>query len=180
MTVAQDILDFWFDAENKAFWFTKSDAFDQQLRHKFQDVFIQACNAELWSWRTTAAGRLAEIIVLDQFSRNLYRDDPRAFAQDSMALVLSQEAIQLGLDQELAPEWRSFVSMPFMHSESAVIHEQALELFEKLANPVNLDFEIRHKVIIDRFGRYPHRNQVLSRTSSAEELEFLRQPNSHF
>lgn len=180
MTTAQDILDFWFDVENKAFWFTKSEDFDQKLRYKFQDIFDQACKAELWSWRSCAEGCLAEIIILDQFSRNLYRDDPRAFAQDSVALVLSQEAIKQGLDQQLAPEQRSFLYMPFMHSESVLIHEQALELFEKLGNPVNLDFEIRHKVIIDRFGRYPHRNQVLSRISSAEELEFLRQPNSHF
>ncbi|EPF81761.1 hypothetical protein F945_00096 [Acinetobacter rudis CIP 110305] len=180
MITAKDILDFWFNPENKAFWFAKSDDFDEKLRLNFQDIFMQACKAELWSWRSTAEGRLAEVIILDQFSRNLYRDDPRAFAQDPMALVLSQEAIELGMDQQLAPEWRSFLYMPFMHSESALIHEQALTLFEKLGNPVNLDFEIRHKVIIDRFGRYPHRNQVLSRTSTAEELEFLRQPNSHF
>lgn len=180
MITAKDILDFWFDPVHTAFWFAKSDEFDQQLQLKFQEVFLQACKAELWSWRSTAEGRLAEIIVLDQFSRNLYRDDPRAFAQDSMALVLSQEAIRLGLDQQLSPEQRSFLYMPFMHSESAVIHQQAVELFEKLGNPVNLDFEMRHKVIIDRFGRYPHRNQVLSRTSTPEELEFLRQPNSHF
>lgn len=181
MTInAQEVLDFWFSPENKPFWFAKSDDFDQTLQLKFKALFEQACQAELWSWRETAAGRLAEIIVLDQFSRNFYRNDPRAFAQDPMALTLSQEAIRLGLDQQLPAEQRSFLYMPFMHSESRCIHEEALKLFQQLGNPVNLDFEIRHKVIIDRFGRYPHRNQVLSRISTAEELDFLRQPNSHF
>lgn len=180
MINAQDVLDFWFSADTRPFWFDKSQDFDQLLKQQFGEIFQQACRAELWSWRETAEGRLAEIIILDQFSRNFYRDDSRAFAQDTTALVLSQEAILLGLDQQLNPEQRAFLYLPFMHSESALIHEQALQLFEKLGNPVNLDFEIRHKVIIDRFGRYPHRNQVLSRSSTAEELEFLRQPNSHF
>lgn len=180
MINAQILLDFWFSPDHKAFWFSKSDDFDRQLTSKFGEVFEQACRAELYTWRKTAEGRLAEVIILDQFSRNFYRDDSRAFAQDSMALVLSQEAIALGVDQQLSPEQRAFLYMPFMHSESALIHKQALQLFEQLGNPVNLDFEIRHKVIIDRFGRYPHRNQVLSRRSTAEELEFLRQPNSHF
>jgi hypothetical protein len=140
----------------------------------------QAKHCELWTWRATAEGRLAEIIVLDQFSRNLYRDHAESFAQDALALALAQEAIQLNLDQQLSPEQRSFLYMPFMHSESKIIHIQALQLFEELGNPLNLDFEKKHKVIIDRFGRYPHRNQILGRSSTAEEIEFLKQPNSHF
>ena len=139
-----------------------------------------AKQAELWTWRENAEGRLAEIIILDQFSRNLYRDQAAAFAQDAQALTLAQEAIRLGLDQQLAPEQRSFLYMPFMHSESKLIHEEALKLFEALGNPINLDFEHRHKVIIDRFGRYPHRNAILGRESTPEEIEFLKQPNSHF
>ena len=176
----QDILDFWFDAAHRPQWFAKSDDFDRLIAERFQATHTAACQAELWSWRNTAEGRLAEIIVLDQFSRNLYRNSPRAFAQDALALALAQEAISLKLDQQLSPEQRSFLYMPFMHSESQIIHEFALKLFQRLGNPENLDFEKKHKVIIERFGRYPHRNQILGRQSSAEELEFLTQPNSSF
>ncbi|HBU89061.1 MAG TPA: DUF924 domain-containing protein, partial [Acinetobacter sp.] len=109
--------------------------------------------AELWSWRKTAEGRLAEIIVLDQFSRNIYRDQPESFAYDSLALALAQETISLQLDAQLNPEQRSFLYMPFMHSESKLIHEFALKLFQRLGNEINLSFEKKHKVIIDRFGR---------------------------
>jgi len=150
------------------------------MAQKMAIVAPAASQAELWSWRSNAEGRLAEIIVLDQFSRNLYRDSPRAFAQDALALALAQEAISLKLDQQLSPEQRSFLYMPFMHSESQIIHEFALKLFQRLGNPENLDFEKKHKIIIERFGRYPHRNQILGRQSSAEELEFLTQPNSSF
>ena len=176
----QEILDFWFDPKNQTWWFSQNDGFDALIEKNFQAIHQQAAHAELWPWRNTAEGRLAEIIVLDQMSRNLYRNSPLAFAQDAQALVLAQEAISLHLDLELPPTQRSFLYMPFMHSESKLIHEYALKLFQDLANPVNLDFEQRHKAIIDRFGRYPHRNQVLGRNSSQEELEFLTQPNSHF
>lgn len=176
----QDILNFWFNADTQPFWFQKSADFDQQLHQRFADILNQAKQAELWTWRENAEGRLAEIIVLDQFSRNLYRDQAAAFAQDALALALAQETIQLGLDLQLQPEQRSFLYMPFMHSESKVIHEEALKLFEALGNPINLDFEKKHKVIIDRFGRYPHRNEVLGRESTPEEIEFLKQPNSRF
>lgn len=177
---AQDVLDFWFHPDTQAHWFAKSDDFDQQLRNKFSEVFQQACQAELWSWRKTAEGRLAEIIILDQFSRNMFRDQAQAFAQDGLALALSQEAISLDLDQQLSPDQRSFLYMPFMHSESKAIHEFALKLFQRLGEPVSLEFEKKHKQIIERFGRYPHRNQSLGRISSAAELEFLTQPDSRF
>ena len=176
----QDILNFWFSPEHRSLWFAKSDEFDAKIRERFQAIHHQAIQAELWSWRKTAEGRLAEIIVLDQFSRNLYRDQPQAFAHDSMALMLAQEAISLQLDAQLSPDHRSFLYMPFMHSESKLIHQQALVLFENLAHPVSLDFEKKHKDIIDRFGRYPHRNAILGRTSTAEELAFLTQTNSQF
>ncbi|WP_180183485.1 DUF924 family protein [Acinetobacter sp. YH01020] len=176
----QDILEFWFNPENQPNWFAKSNNFDVLIKKKFKDIHLAASQAELWQWRTTAKGRLAEIIVLDQFSRNLFRDSGLAFAQDALALALAQEAIAQGLDLQLSPEQRSFLYMPFMHSESTKIHQSALKLFEQLGNPINLEFEKKHKVIIDRFGRYPHRNAVLGRTSTAEELEFLTQPNSSF
>ena len=176
----KQVLDFWFDPENKEFWFSKSDEFDLELEEKFGHTLQQAMQCELWTWRETAEGRLAEIIVLDQFSRNLFRDHPASFAQDPLALSLAQEAVRLGLDQQLAPDQRCFMYMPFMHSESKIIHAQALQLFEALGNPINLDFELKHKTIIDRFGRYPHRNQILERESTPEEIEFLTQPNSSF
>ena len=177
---AQDIINFWFDPEHRSLWFAKSDEFDAKIRDQFQIIHHQATQAELWSWRHTPEGRLAEIIVLDQFSRNLYRDQAQAFAYDSMALMLAQEAISLQLDAQLNPEQRSFLYLPFMHSESKMIHEHALKLFENLGNPINLEFEQKHKAIIDRFGRYPHRNEILGRTSTAEEIEFLKQPGHHF
>lgn len=176
----QDILEFWFNPENQPNWFAKSNNFDVLIEKKFKDIHQAASQAELWQWRTNTEGRLAEIIVLDQFSRNLFRDSGLAFAQDALALALAQEAIAQGLDLQLSPEQRSFLYMPFMHSESTKIHQSALKLFEQLGNPINLEFEKKHKVIIDRFGRYPHRNAVLGRTSTAEELEFLTQPNSSF
>lgn len=176
----KQVLDFWFDPENKEFWFSKSDEFDLELEEKFGHTLQQAMQCELWTWRETAEGRLAEIIVLDQFSRNLFRNHPASFAQDPLALSLAQEAVRLGLDQQLAPDQRCFMYMPFMHSESKIIHAQALQLFEALGNPMNLDFELKHKTIIDRFGRYPHRNQILERESTPEEVEFLTQPNSSF
>lgn len=176
----QEILDFWFNPEHQSLWFSKSDTFDQKIRQNFSKVHAQAVQAELWSWRKTADGRLAEIIVLDQFSRNLYRDQPLAFAQDGLALALAQEAISLNLDAQLNPEQRSFLYMPFMHSESKMMHEFALKLFQRLGNPVNLDYEKRHKKIIERFGRYPHRSKILGRESTPEELEFLDQPGSSF
>lgn len=176
----QQVLDFWFDPEHTASWFMQSADFDRRIEEKFAQTLEQALRCELWTWRETAEGRLAEIIVLDQFSRNLFRDHPAAFAQDALALSLAQEAIRLGLDQSLTPEQRTFMYLPFMHSESKIIHIQALQLFTALGHPVNLSFEQQHKQIIDRFGRYPHRNKVLQRQSTAEEIEFLKQPNSGF
>ncbi|RDL25327.1 uncharacterized protein DUF924 [Serratia fonticola] len=118
--------------------------------------------------------------MLDQFSRNLFRNTPRSFACDGMALVLAQEAIATGLCENLTVEQRGFLYLPFMHSESALIHQQALELFRELNNGDQLEFELRHKAIIDRFGRYPHRNEILGRESTFEEQEFLQQPGSGF
>lgn len=176
----QQVLAFWFEQSTPAQWFQKDAAFDQKIQQQFSKLHQQAAAAELVTWRSSAEGRLAEIIVLDQFSRNLYRDQAAAFASDGMALCLAQEAIALGLDHQIAVTHRSFLYMPFMHSESAQIHQTALQLFTELANPQNLRYEELHKAIIDRFGRYPHRNDILGRTSTPEEIEFLQQPNSSF
>lgn len=182
------VISFWFDAAHQAFWFKQNHDFDAKIRQQFAQMHAAACAGELWSWRMgsqdrcggRAEGRLAEIIVLDQFSRNLYRNHALAFAADATALVLSQEAILCGDDLKLTPAQRSFLYMPFMHSESAVIQAESLRLFALLGRPTNLEFAQRHADIISRFGRYPHRNAVLGRRSSAEELAFLQQPNSHF
>lgn len=175
-----DVLDFWFSERHQPLWFKQDSQFDQAIFSQFSGLHNQAKQAELWSWRETAEGRLAEIIVLDQFSRNLFRGSAHAFAQDGLALALAQEAITLKVDEELSSQQRAFLYMPFMHSESKKIHEHAVVLFTALGNANNLDFEYKHKAIIDRFGRYPHRNQVLGRESTADELEFLKQPDSHF
>lgn len=176
----QTVIDFWFDPAQQPHWFKQSDALDNLIREQFAHTLQQAAACELFTWRETTLGRLAEIIVLDQFSRNIYRGTPQAFAQDPLALSLAQEAVRLKLDHELEPAQRSFLYMPYMHSESRIIHLQAVQLFEMLGNSVNLDFERKHQVIIERFGRYPHRNQILQRQSSVEEIEFLKQPDSSF
>ncbi len=118
--------------------------------------------------------------MLDQFSRNLGRNSPDAFTADPMALVLAQEAVASGLDHQLNQQQKSFLYMPYMHSESLLMHEQAVLLFSQTGLENNLDFEFKHKVIIERLGRYPHRNEVLGRTSTPEEVEFLQQPDSSF
>lgn len=175
------VLTFWFKESNPKQWFSKDAAFDQQLKQHFGELLKQAAQGELYEWRATAQGRLAEIIVLDQFSRNIYRDTPQAFSQDAMALALAQEAVAQGALSELSTvDERTFLLMPYMHSESALIHQQAELLFKQHASANSYEYELKHKVIIDRFGRYPHRNQILNRPSNNEEIEFLSQPNSSF
>ncbi|PKG84144.1 DUF924 domain-containing protein [Colwellia sp. 75C3] len=176
----QEIIDFWFTDIEPARWWIKDTSFDNDITNKFLQVHEAARQCELVHWRETASGRLAEIIVLDQFSRNMYRDTPQAFAYDGIALALAQEAIALGEDKKLSPIEKSFLYMPFMHSESLVIHEQAVILYKANGIANNLDFELKHQEIIERFGRYPHRNLILSRESTAEEVAFLSQPNSSF
>lgn len=175
-----DIIEFWFEEIDSALWWQKSAEFDAVITQRFSELHRQASLGELYSWRVTPEGRLAEIIVLDQFSRNMFRDQAVAFAQDSLALVLAQEAIQAGDDKLLSALQRSFLYMPFMHSESLLIHEIAERIFSDLGIASALDFELKHKAIIEQFGRYPHRNQILNRDSNAAEIEFLTQPNSSF
>ncbi len=179
-TKHNDILTFWFQETEPKLWFASDGAFDDRIRQRFSHVMQQAEAGELYAWRATAEGRLAEILVLDQFSRNVYRNTPRAFAQDAVALVLAQEAVATGALSVLDATQRSFLLMPYMHSESKQIHEVAARLFGEFAPAGNYDFELKHKAIVDRFGRYPHRNEVLGRTSTPEEIEFLKQPDSRF
>lgn len=145
------ILEFCFEEVGSQQFFEKDLGFDRLLQERFGDLLVQASAAEFSHWRSSVNGRLAEIIVLDQFSRNIYRDTAAAFAQDGMALVLAQEAVAANDLQQLTTiEARNFLLMPYMHSESKVIHEQALSLFEKYTSPETVQAEIKHKVIIDR------------------------------
>ena len=176
----QDILHFWFEELTARQHFVKDAALDDTIRNRFGATLEAAARCELFAWRASADGRLAEIVVLDQFSRNVYRDTPRAFAQDALALALAQELVASGQDRLLPSKQRVFAYMPYMHSESALVHKQAVALFSQPGMEDNLNFELRHQSIIDRFGRFPHRNAILGRASSAEELAFLREPGSSF
>jgi len=175
-----NILHFWFNDLTPQQHFVKDAALDDTIRTRFGATLEAAARCELSAWRTTPAGRLAEIVVLDQFSRNVYRDTPRAFAQDAMALALAQELVASGQDRSLPLAQRLFAYLPYMHSESALIHTQAVALFSQAGLEDNLRFELHHKEMIDRFGRYPHRNAMLGRTSSAEELVFLSEPGPSY
>jgi len=175
-----EILNFWFEEIDHSLWWKKDTSFDQLIIDRFSDIHNKAIHGELIEWRQSAKGALVEIIILDQFSRNMFRDTARAFAYDGMALLLSQQALSAKYDHQLSAVENSFLYMPFMHSESALIHEAAVELYRKNGIQSNLDFELKHKAIIDRFDRYPHRNEILGRESTAEEIEFLKEEGSSF
>ena len=177
---ATDVIQFWFEEIEPKQRFIKDFDFDEALRIKFGDTHQLAKQGLLYAWREHPLDALAEIIVLDQFSRNMFRDSPAAFITDTLALVLAQEAIRKKFDKELDNSKKAFLYMPFMHSESKEIHDIALFLFDQPGLEDNYNFEVKHKAIIDRFGRYPHRNDILGRESTAEELEFLSQPGSSF
>ena len=176
----QTILHFWFTELTPAQHFAKDAVLDETIRTRFGATLEAAARCELFAWRATPEGRLAEIVVLDQFSRNVWRDTPRAFAQDALALALAQELVASGQDRSLPVAQRRCAYMPYMHSESALIHAQAVTLFSQPGLEDNLRFEHAHKSIIDRFGRYPHRNSILGRSSTAQELAFLSEPGSSF
>lgn len=176
----QEILKFWFEEIEPRMWWTVDAKFDALLRDRFLPLLTAAAQGELYAWRAEPKGRLAEIIVLDQFSRNIHRNTPAAFAQDPLALALAQEAVVAGIQTHLSPKECAFSLMPYMHSESRRIHAVAETLYRKFTPADNLDFELRHKAIIDRFGRYPHRNGILGRVSTAEEIAFLKEPGSRF
>ena len=176
----QSVLAFWFEEIPQSAWWKKEPAFDALIVQRFGALLEGARAGELHSWRGSAEGALAEIIVLDQFSRNMFRDKPESFAQDAQALALSQEAVRRGLDMALTQTQRIFLYLPYMHSESPLVHHESERLYRELGLAANLDFEMKHKAIIDRFGRFPHRNAILRRVSTPEEIEFLSQPGSSF
>jgi uncharacterized protein (DUF924 family) len=185
---AAAILQFWFgDAplRPQQRWFAKDAAFDALIRERFGALIEAALRGELDAWQGEPATALARLLLLDQFTRNVFRDTPRAFAGDARALAGARALVDSGGDRALAPLQRVFVYLPFEHAEELAAQEQGLRLFEALArcDAAVADFEFwarKHHLIIERFGRFPHRNAVLGRASTAEEIEFLTQPYSRF
>ena len=176
----RDVLKFWLEEIDPKVWWVADSSFDNEIKDRFTNLVSQATQGELYVWRKEPKGRLAEIILLDQFSRNIFRNTPRAFSNDQVALVLAQEAVEAKVPNVLSKTECGFLLLPYMHSESKVIHEVAEILYREFAAPYNYEYELKHKAIIDRFGRYPHRNAILGRESSPEEIEFLKQPGSSF
>lgn len=170
-----DVLSFWFEECGPRQWFAKDPELDETIRRRFLSTYRRAAGGETQHWRRTPQGRLAEVVVLDQFPRNMFRDSPQAFATDPLALDLAQEAVRLGADKKLGASERHCLYLPYMHSESPAVHAEAVRLYLSLLpwKWVALIYELRHKRIIDRFGRYPHRNAVLGRVSTPEEEAFL-------
>jgi uncharacterized protein (DUF924 family) len=186
---SEGVLDFWFGPREgrgkaRAEWFKKDDAFDAQIRERFAELHAKAARRELEAWRASAEPMLALVIVLDQFSRNLYRGDARAFAQDAHARECAREALARSDDLRLLPVERQFLYMPFEHSEEPFDQDLAVDLMRSLeafAETRGLtDWAERHRVIVRRFGRFPHRNAALGRASTPDEAEFLKQPGSGF
>ena len=173
MVTPQEVLDFWFVECEPTDWFKKSEEFDHEIRTRFLETYEAIVAGETADWRSSAKGRLAEIIVLDQFSRNMFRDDAKAFASDALAVELAKEALS-DWDAFTVQE-RSFVVMPFMHSESLTVHNWAAKWFDEPGLERRKKYELLHREIIERFGRYPHRNRVLGRTSTPEEEAFLQE-----
>ena len=175
-----EVLAFWFEELTPDDWFGGGDEVDDRIRVRFLALHEALRNEVPESWRTTARGMLAAVIALDQFPRNMYRGDPRAFAADPTALALATEAIERGLDRTMSTDERKFLYLPFEHGEDPAVQERSVELFASLQNEETLGYALRHKEIIDRFGRFPHRNEVLGRESTPEELKFLKEPDSSF
>lgn len=176
----KQVLSFWFEELAPQDRFKKDPNLDQLIKERFLHYHSAATRNELYMWRNEPDSSLAEIIILDQFSRNIFRDTPASFASDAQALTLAQTAIEKGFDKQMRNNHKAFLYMPFMHSESQAIHEIALELYSQKGLEENLKFEVAHKNIIERFGRYPHRNAILKRESTKEEVTFLREPDSSF
>lgn len=169
----ETVLRFWFAEVQPAQWWKADPAFDALIARRFGRLHQVAAQGGLSAWRSTARGCLAEVIVLDQFSRNLYRGQAQAFASDGLALMLARQAVARGLDADLAPAERHFLYLPWMHAESLAVHVEAEVLFTRLGKPEVLREEHRHRAILERFGRYPARNAALGRATTATEAAFL-------
>lgn len=179
--VISGILNFWFEEISPEFWFKKDIAFDNQLKQQFGPLVEQALAGQLDKWADHSEGRLALILLLDQMTRNIYRDTPKAFAGDDMACALSLRSVADGyLETEVDIDKRHFLLMPMMHSEDIHIQKQSLPLFKTFTKPMTYDYAVKHHDIVERFDRFPHRNSILGRPSTEEENEFLKQPGSSF
>jgi uncharacterized protein (DUF924 family) len=168
-----DVLKFWFEETEPENWFTRSDGFDEEVRRRFGSLHESLLDGQVTVPRSARA-YLAEIIVLDQFSRNLHRGLPSAFAADSKALERAKEAIELGFDRQVTDRERAFFYMPLMHSESLDDQEKCVRLFAPLGNKESMKYAVEHRDIIERFGRFPHRNLILERESTPAEIEFMK------
>ncbi len=182
---ADDVLSFWFEETDPENWFERSDAFDEVIRDRFAAAVETARDGGYSDWTDTAQGCLAVILLIDQMSRNIYRESPLAWSADDVGLACTRLALERKYDDGLEVDARKFLYMPLMHSERLADQEQCVDLFRTLAaesaeEELSLDFAIRHRDIIERFGRFPHRNEILGRDSTAEEIEFLKEPDSSF
>ena len=178
----EDVLRFWF-GEEKAWreeWFRKDEGFDREIRDRFEALYESAASGALDDWQETAEGALALVIVLDQFPRNMFRGDPKSYATDEKALATAKHAVDRALDRELPPIRRSFLYMPFMHSEDLRDPRRSVELFRGLGSEDSTHYAVRHREIVECFGRFPHRNEVLGRATTPEEAQFLQEPGSSF
>jgi uncharacterized protein (DUF924 family) len=191
MPQPDEILGFWFERsptessqwKYRKSWFSKDPSFDQEIHTRFLSVYEQAAAGKLDFWQETAAGALALVLVLDQFPRNLFRNQPQSFATDEKALAVTQGAIAREFDQVLSPVQRWFLYLPLMHSEDLADQNQCVELFDSLKDDPDVEsgtYAVRHRDVIEQFGRFPHRNRILGRTNTPEEAEFLKQPGSSF
>ena len=188
---AGEILDFWFgregDPEYGQFrdeWFRKDPDFDARVTEQFADLYEEAAAGSLDGWHDDAASCLALVIVLDQFPRNMFRGDGRTHAEDDRALEASRYAVEHALDRELPAFQRMFLYMPFMHSESVEDQRRSVELFERLAGeegaPDVVSYAVAHRDIVEQFGRFPHRNEILGRETTPEEAVFLTKEGTSF
>ena len=182
MTIAtwQEVLDFWFEPEHVELHFAENDEFDSKIRERFLDTWKAASEGLLVDWRKSIRGRLAEIIVLDQFSRNLWRNDIKTYTQDKMAIALSQEVVNHPEYDKLTVDEKKYILLPFMHSESTVLHDWAMPYFESMGDEGTLYFEKKHRAILDEFGRYPYQNEDLGRNSTPEEKKFLLEKDGDY
>jgi uncharacterized protein (DUF924 family) len=180
MHTPDTVLNFWFVEHGEADWFGAKPEFDAELARRFTATHAWVAAGNAGAWRASPEGRLAEIIVLDQFSRQLYRKRPEAFASDPLALRLARELVATGGDVTLEPRRRMFAYLPFMHSEDLAVHTEAAPLFAAYGDEKFSDFERRHVETLQRFGRYPYRNEALGRQSTPEELDYINSGNGMF
>ncbi|MGE4313207.1 MAG: DUF924 family protein [Pseudobdellovibrionaceae bacterium] len=171
----KEVIDFWFEETQPQQWFQKNEDFDSLIKSRFLETYEAARNGYLDDWKKDADGCLSLLLLLDQFPRNMFRGTPQQFATDGKALLIAKHAVSKGLDQILQPVKRRFIYLPFEHSEQMADQKRSLELFEKVKgdDPLGYEYALRHYDVIDRFGRFPHRNKVLGRDSTPEEEAYL-------